>query len=83
MQNVWHPRASAHPRMTMLDVRALRKSFAGPEGARVEVVRSPQFSLGTGEERAVVRDGAITTPGLDGILARHRAAAARIQGVEA
>jgi putative ABC transport system ATP-binding protein len=37
----------------MLDVRDLRKSFSGPEGARVEVVRIPQFSLGAGEERAL------------------------------
>jgi ABC-type lipoprotein export system ATPase subunit len=37
----------------MLDVRDLRKSFAGPEGARVEVVRISQFSLGAGEERAL------------------------------
>ena len=37
----------------MLDVKDLRKSFAGPEGARVEVVRIPQFSLGAGEERAL------------------------------
>jgi putative ABC transport system ATP-binding protein len=37
----------------MLDVRDLRKSFAGPEGARVEVVRISRFSLGAGEERAL------------------------------
>ena len=37
----------------MLEVRDLRKSFAGPEGARVEVVRIPRFSLGAGEERAL------------------------------
>jgi putative ABC transport system ATP-binding protein len=37
----------------MLDVRDLRKSFAGPEGARVEIVRISQFSLGAGEERAL------------------------------
>jgi len=37
----------------MLDVRDLRKSFTGPEGARVEVVRIPQFSLAVGEERAL------------------------------
>jgi cytosine/adenosine deaminase-related metal-dependent hydrolase len=33
--------------------------------------------------RPVVRDGAITTPGLPDILARHRKVAARIQGVDA
>jgi ABC-type glutathione transport system ATPase component len=37
----------------MLDVRELRKSFTGPEGARVEVVRIPQFALAAGEERAL------------------------------
>jgi ABC-type lipoprotein export system ATPase subunit len=37
----------------MLDVRDLRKSFAGPEGARVEVVHIRRFSLGAGEERAL------------------------------
>jgi putative ABC transport system ATP-binding protein len=37
----------------MLDVRDLRKSFIGPEGARIEVVRILQFSLGAGEERAL------------------------------
>jgi ABC-type lipoprotein export system ATPase subunit len=37
----------------MLDVRDLRKSFAGPEGGRVEVVRIPRFSLAAGEERAL------------------------------
>jgi ABC-type lipoprotein export system ATPase subunit len=37
----------------MLDVRELRKSFAGPEGARVDVVRIQEFSLGAGEERAL------------------------------
>jgi putative ABC transport system ATP-binding protein len=37
----------------MLEVRDLRKSFAGPEGARVEVVRIPEFSLAAGEERAL------------------------------
>jgi ABC-type lipoprotein export system ATPase subunit len=37
----------------MLDVRDLRKSFAGPEGARVEIVRIQRFSLGAGEERAL------------------------------
>jgi putative ABC transport system ATP-binding protein len=37
----------------MLDVRDLRKSFAGPEGARVDVVRIAEFSLGAGEERAL------------------------------
>jgi putative ABC transport system ATP-binding protein len=37
----------------MLDVRDLRKSFAGPEGAVVEVVRIPSFSLAAGEERAL------------------------------
>jgi ABC-type lipoprotein export system ATPase subunit len=37
----------------MLDVRDLRKSFAGPEGARAEVVRISRFSLGAGEEKAL------------------------------
>jgi ABC-type lipoprotein export system ATPase subunit len=37
----------------MLDVRELRKSFAGPEGAEVEIIRISQFSLGAGEERAL------------------------------
>ena len=37
----------------MLEVRDLRKSFAGPEGARVEVVRVDRFSLAAGEERAL------------------------------
>ena len=37
----------------MLEVRDLRKSFAGPEGVRVEVVRIAEFSLGAGEERAL------------------------------
>jgi len=37
----------------MLDVRELRKSFAGPEGGRVEVVHIPRFSLAAGEERAL------------------------------
>jgi putative ABC transport system ATP-binding protein len=37
----------------MLEVRDLRKSFAGPEGARAEVVRVDRFSLGAGEERAL------------------------------
>ncbi len=37
----------------MLAVTDLRKSFAGPEGARVEVVHIPAFSLGAGEERAL------------------------------
>src|ERR1039457_3931527 len=52
-QNNWHPRASSHGNAAMLDVRDLRKSFAGPEGARVEVVRIPRFSLAVGEERAL------------------------------
>jgi hypothetical protein len=29
--------------------------------------------------RVLVRDGALTVPGVDEVLARHRAAAARIQ----
>jgi len=33
--------------------------------------------------RPVVRDGAVTTPGLEDILARHRKVAARMQGVDA
>jgi ABC-type lipoprotein export system ATPase subunit len=37
----------------MLDVRDLRKSYAGPEGNRVDVVRIQEFSLGAGEERAL------------------------------
>jgi ABC-type lipoprotein export system ATPase subunit len=37
----------------MLEVRDLRKSFAGPEGVRTEVVHIPRFSLGAGEERAL------------------------------
>jgi ABC-type lipoprotein export system ATPase subunit len=37
----------------MLDVRDLRKSFNGPEGARVEVVHIPRFALAVGEERAL------------------------------
>jgi ABC-type lipoprotein export system ATPase subunit len=37
----------------MLDVRDLRKSFAGPDGATAEVVRIQAFSLGDGEERAL------------------------------
>jgi ABC-type lipoprotein export system ATPase subunit len=37
----------------MLDVKDLRKSFAGPEGGRVEIVRVASFSLGAGEERAL------------------------------
>jgi putative ABC transport system ATP-binding protein len=37
----------------MLDVRDLRKSFTGPEGSVVEVVRIPRFLLAAGEERAL------------------------------
>jgi ABC-type lipoprotein export system ATPase subunit len=37
----------------MLEVRDIRKSFAGPEGVRAEVVRIPEFSLGAGEECAL------------------------------
>jgi ABC-type lipoprotein export system ATPase subunit len=37
----------------MLEVRDLRKSFTGPEGARVEVVSIPRFALAAGEERAL------------------------------
>jgi len=37
----------------MLDVRDLRKSFAGPEGTMVEVVNIPRFELAVGEERAL------------------------------
>jgi putative ABC transport system ATP-binding protein len=37
----------------MLEVRALRKSFPGPEGGRVEVVNVPSFSLAAGEQRAL------------------------------
>jgi len=37
----------------MLEVRELRKSFAGSEGGRVEVVNVPSFSLAAGEQRAL------------------------------
>jgi cytosine/adenosine deaminase-related metal-dependent hydrolase len=43
----------------------------GPVAARHTVVAG----------RPVVRDGALTVPGVAGILARHAAAAARIQGL--
>ena len=37
----------------MLHVRDLRKAFTGPDGAVVEVVNIPSFSLAAGEERAL------------------------------
>jgi ABC-type lipoprotein export system ATPase subunit len=37
----------------MLEVRDLHKSFVGPEGARVDVVHIPVFSLAAGEELAL------------------------------
>jgi putative ABC transport system ATP-binding protein len=37
----------------MLEVRELRKSFAGSEGGRVEIVHVPSFSLAAGEQRAL------------------------------
>ena len=37
----------------MLEIRELQKSFSGPDGARVEVVRIAAFSLAAGEERAL------------------------------
>ena len=44
----------------------------GPTAARHTVVAG----------RVIVRDGALTVPGADGILARHAAAAARIQRLD-
>ena len=38
----------------MLHVRDLRKAFTGPDGAVVEVVNIPSFSLAAGEERALL-----------------------------
>jgi putative ABC transport system ATP-binding protein len=37
----------------MLEVRDLHKSYPGPDGARMDVVRIARFSLAAGEERAL------------------------------
>jgi len=37
----------------MLEVRDLQKSFTGPDGVKVDVVRIPRFSLAGGAERAL------------------------------
>lgn len=42
----------AHP-YRMLDVAGLKKSFLGPEGARVHIVNVPAFTLGPGDQLAL------------------------------
>ncbi len=37
----------------MLEIRDLQKSFTGPDGVKVDVVRIPRFSLAGGAERAL------------------------------
>src|SRR5690606_36517575 len=61
-------------------------AFAGALTAPVEALLrcgsvAAHHTVGAG--RPVVEDGELRVPGLEEVLARHRAAAARIQGVEA